>query len=41
MLVAAAAAITDPGQVITAVLRALGSADTDDDTCLVALQVTG
>ncbi len=31
----------DPGRVINAVLRALGSTDPEDDTCLVALQVTG
>jgi serine phosphatase RsbU (regulator of sigma subunit) len=41
LLQAAAAAITDPEQVITAVLGALDSTDTDDDTCLVALHVTG
>jgi serine phosphatase RsbU (regulator of sigma subunit) len=39
-LTAAAAGTSDPDQIITAVLAALGSADTDDDTCLVALQVT-
>ncbi len=30
---------TDPDQVISAALGALGSTDTDDDTCLVALSV--
>jgi serine phosphatase RsbU (regulator of sigma subunit) len=35
----AARGIGDPEQVIAAILDALGSADTEDDTCLVALQV--
>jgi serine phosphatase RsbU (regulator of sigma subunit) len=38
-LLAAAAGMTDPDQVVAAVLRALGSASSDDDTCVVALQV--
>ena len=38
-LTAAAAGITDPENMISAVLDALGSADTEDDTCLVALYV--
>jgi serine phosphatase RsbU (regulator of sigma subunit) len=38
-LTAATAGITDPEQVITAALDAIGSTDTDDDTCLVALHV--
>jgi serine phosphatase RsbU (regulator of sigma subunit) len=38
-LTAAAAGITDPEDVIAAVLDALGSAATEDDTCLVALYV--
>jgi serine phosphatase RsbU (regulator of sigma subunit) len=40
VLLAAAAAVTDPEDVIAAALRALPVADSDDDTCLVALQVT-
>ncbi|MBO0775860.1 MAG: serine/threonine-protein phosphatase [Actinobacteria bacterium] len=36
----AAAGVTDPEQVIAAVLDALGFTDREDDTCLVALQVT-
>jgi serine phosphatase RsbU (regulator of sigma subunit) len=39
MLVAAAAGTGDPDQVIGTVLEALGHTATDDDTCLVALQV--
>ena len=35
----AARGIRDPEQVIAAVLRALGSTDPEDDTCLLALQV--
>jgi serine phosphatase RsbU (regulator of sigma subunit) len=35
----AARGVSDPEQVITAVLRALGTTDPEDDTCLVALQV--
>jgi serine phosphatase RsbU (regulator of sigma subunit) len=38
-LTGAAAGISDPEQVIGAVLGALGSTDPEDDTCLVALQV--
>jgi serine phosphatase RsbU (regulator of sigma subunit) len=38
-LVEAAAGHDDPAAVTSAVLRALGSANADDDTCLVALQV--
>src|ERR1700729_3816346 len=38
-LAAAAPGVSGPGQVITAVLRALGTTDPEDDTCLVALQV--
>jgi serine phosphatase RsbU (regulator of sigma subunit) len=38
-LVAAAAGTGDPDQVIGTVLEALGHTATDDDTCLVALQV--
>jgi serine phosphatase RsbU (regulator of sigma subunit) len=38
-LTAAAAGIGDPESMICAVLDALGSADTEDDTCLVALYV--
>jgi hypothetical protein len=33
--------MADPELVTAAVLQALGSPDQDDDTCLVALQVTG
>lgn len=40
-LLSAARGNTDPDSVITAVLQALGSTDTEDDTCLVALQVIG
>jgi serine phosphatase RsbU (regulator of sigma subunit) len=36
-LASAAAGICDPEQVISAVLTALGSTDTEDDTCLVAV----
>jgi serine phosphatase RsbU (regulator of sigma subunit) len=39
MLVRAARGLTDPEQVVAAALRALGSTDTDDDTCLIALSV--
>jgi serine phosphatase RsbU (regulator of sigma subunit) len=35
----ATAGITDPEQVVAAALAALASADTDDDTCLVALGI--
>jgi serine phosphatase RsbU (regulator of sigma subunit) len=38
-LAGAARGVSDPEQVITAVLRALGTTDPEDDTCLVALQV--
>ena len=38
-LTKAAAGITDPESVIAAVLDTLGSTDTEDDTCLVALYV--
>jgi serine phosphatase RsbU (regulator of sigma subunit) len=38
-LTAAAAGISDPENVISAVLDTLGSTDTEDDTCLVALYV--
>ncbi len=38
-LARAAAGIGDPEQLITAVLEALGSTDSEDDTCLVALRV--
>jgi len=38
-LTSAAAGISDPGQVIAAVLAALGSTDPEDDTCVVALRV--
>jgi serine phosphatase RsbU (regulator of sigma subunit) len=38
-LVAAAAGCGDPDDVVSTVLSALGSTATDDDTCLVALQV--
>ena len=38
-LTAAAAGLTDPENMISAVLEALGSTDTEDDTCLVALYV--
>jgi serine phosphatase RsbU (regulator of sigma subunit) len=36
---AAACGAADPDTVICAVLRAMGNTETDDDTCLVALQV--
>ena len=39
-LLAAAAGISDPEQAADAVLGALGSPAPEDDTCLVALQVT-
>jgi serine phosphatase RsbU (regulator of sigma subunit) len=39
MLAAAAAGVSDPEQLIAAVLDALSSADSEDDTCLVALRV--
>jgi hypothetical protein len=32
--------VTDPEQVVSAAREALGSVSSDDDTCLVALQVT-
>ena len=38
-LTCAAAGISDPEQVISTVLSALGSTDPEDDTCLVALRV--
>jgi serine phosphatase RsbU (regulator of sigma subunit) len=38
-LARAAEGIGDPEQLITAVLDALGSTDSEDDTCLVALRV--
>jgi serine phosphatase RsbU (regulator of sigma subunit) len=38
-LASSARGISDPEQVITAVLHALGTTDPEDDTCLVALQV--
>jgi serine phosphatase RsbU (regulator of sigma subunit) len=38
-LTSAAAGISDPGRVISAVLSALGSTDPEDDTCVVALRV--
>jgi serine phosphatase RsbU (regulator of sigma subunit) len=41
VLLAAAAGISDPEQSAAAVLRALGGAAPEDDTCLVALQVAG
>jgi serine phosphatase RsbU (regulator of sigma subunit) len=40
-LLTAAGGMADPELVTAAVLQALGSPDQDDDTCLVALQVTG
>jgi hypothetical protein len=40
-LLTAAAGVTDPEEVIAAALRALPVADSEDDTCLVALQVLG
>jgi serine phosphatase RsbU (regulator of sigma subunit) len=39
MLAGAAVGISDPEQLIAAVLDALSSADSEDDTCLVALRV--
>jgi serine phosphatase RsbU (regulator of sigma subunit) len=39
ILTGAAAGVSDPEQVITTVLDALGSTDPEDDTCLVALCV--
>ncbi len=39
MLARAAAGLSDPEQLIAAVLDALSSADSEDDTCLVALRV--
>lgn len=39
VLLAAAAGADDPEQVVAAVLDALGSVSSEDDTCLVALQV--
>ena len=39
MLAKAAAGISDPEQLISAVLDAVSSADSEDDTCLVALRV--
>jgi serine phosphatase RsbU (regulator of sigma subunit) len=39
LLAAAVGGATDPELLISAALRALGSADADDDTCLVALAV--
>lgn len=39
VLAEAAAGICDPEQVITSVLAALGTTDTEDDTCLVAVGV--
>jgi serine phosphatase RsbU (regulator of sigma subunit) len=41
VLLTAAAGVTDLEQLVSAVLRALGSDDLEDDTCLVALQVAG
>jgi len=38
-LARSARGIGDPEQVIAAILRALGSTDPEDDTCLLALQV--
>lgn len=40
VLTSAAAGVTAPERVITSVLEALGSTDPEDDTCLVALQVS-
>ncbi len=40
VLLAAAAGVTDPERVVAAALEALGSVSSDDDTCLVALQVS-
>ncbi|HVB43527.1 MAG TPA: PP2C family protein-serine/threonine phosphatase [Streptosporangiaceae bacterium] len=39
MLVKAVRGVADPERMISAALSSLGSADTDDDTCLVALAV--
>jgi len=39
MLARAAAGLSDPEQLIAAVLDALSSTDSEDDTCLVALRV--
>jgi len=39
LLAEAAAGISDPEQLITAVLDAVSSTDSEDDTCLVALRV--
>ena len=38
-LTSSAAGITDPENAISAVLDTLGSTDTEDDACLVALYV--
>jgi serine phosphatase RsbU (regulator of sigma subunit) len=38
-MVAAACGVTDPDAVICTVLGAMGNTETDDDTCLVALQI--
>jgi serine phosphatase RsbU (regulator of sigma subunit) len=38
-LTSATAGVTDPEQVINVALGAIGSEDTEDDTCLVALRV--
>jgi serine phosphatase RsbU (regulator of sigma subunit) len=40
VLLAAAAGATDPERVVAVALEALGSLSSDDDTCLVALQVS-
>jgi serine phosphatase RsbU (regulator of sigma subunit) len=40
VLLAAAAGVSDPEQVVASALEALGSVSSDDDTCLVALQVS-
>src|SRR5215469_13422880 len=40
VLLAAASGVTDPERVVAAALDALGSVSSDDDTCLVALQVS-
>jgi serine phosphatase RsbU (regulator of sigma subunit) len=40
VLLAAAAGAADPEEVVNATLAALGSVSSDDDTCLVALQVS-
>jgi serine phosphatase RsbU (regulator of sigma subunit) len=40
VLLAAAAGVTDPERVVAAALEALGSVSSDDDTCLVVLQVS-